>query len=164
MATIGVYLPTSAEFGTATYPQLTQVGTSPKRPVLAFDATTGETAYWTGVVPAGFTGTPTAIVYYIMASATTGGVAFDVAVESVTAGDAVDLDAGASFDSVNGGSDASVQATAGYLDTITCTLTNRDSMAAGDYVRYSLARDVADAADTATGDCYVLALEIRDGS
>jgi K+-transporting ATPase A subunit len=99
-----------------------------------------------------------------MASATSGGVAFDVAVEAVTSGDALDLDATTSFDTVNGGSDAAVPGTAGYMEQISITLSNLDSAAAGDLVRISLARDVADAADTAAGDCYVLAVEIRDGA
>lgn len=161
MATRATLTPLSAEFPTSNFAVLTVVNT---RPVLAFDASTSETAYWTMVVPQGWTGTKTAVIHYMMASATTGGVAFDVALEAITDGDAVDLDATTSFGAVNGGSDASVPGTAGYKGEISITLTNDDSAAAGDYLRVSLARDVADAADTATGDCYVLAVEIRDGA
>ena len=99
-----------------------------------------------------------------MASAITGGVAVDVAVEAVTSGDAVDLDAATSFDAVNGASDAAVPGTAGFMEQITVTLTNADSMAAADYVRVSIARDVADAADTATGDMGILVAELRDAA
>jgi hypothetical protein len=161
MSTRAILTPYAAEFPGSNYPAPVLVN---ERPALAFDASTSETARWTFVIPQGWTGTVTAIISYIMASAVTGGVAFDVAVEALTSGDAVDLDAGTSFDTVNAGNDAGVPATAGYMEQLTITLSNLDSAAAGDYVRVSVARDVADAADTATGDCYVLAVEIRDGA
>lgn len=59
--------------------------------MLAFDASTSETAYWTFVAPQGIT-TLTAVISYAMASATTGGVAFDVALEAISSGDALDTD------------------------------------------------------------------------
>jgi hypothetical protein len=133
-----------------------------RRPALAFDAATNETAYWTGIVPQGWTGTITALVHYIMASATSGDVDIDIAVESVTDADAVDLDAGTSFDTANSTDDTTVPGTAGYLDVVSVTLTNNDSSAAGDYIRFSLTRDAA--ADTATGDMYVLSVEVRDAA
>ena len=161
MATRFVGTPLSAEFPASNYPALML---SNRRPVLAFDATTSETAYWTFVAPQGWTGTGTAVISYAMASATTGGVAFDVALEAITTGDAVDTDAATSFDTVNTGTDAGVPGTAGYMEQISVTLTNADSIAAADLVRVSVARAVANATDTATGDCYVLAVEIRDGA
>jgi hypothetical protein len=161
MATRLVLTPFAAEFPATNFPQLTTVN---NRPVLAYDATTSETAYWTGIVPSGWTGTVVAVISYAMASATTGGVAFDVAVEAVTTGDALDTDAAASFDTVNTGTDSAVPGTAGYMEQISITLTNLDSAAAADYLRLSVARNVANAADTATGDAYVLSVEIRDGA
>jgi len=161
MATRFVGTPLSAEFPASNFPQLLL---SNRRPVLAFDATTSETAYWTFVAPQGLTGTITAVISYAMASATTGGVAFDVALEAISSGDATDTDATASFDTVNAGNDSAVPGTAGYMEQLTITLANADSVAAADLVRVSVARDVADAADTATGDCYVLAVEIRDAA
>jgi len=161
MATRLLLLPYSAEFPATNFPQLLLVN---RRPVLAFDTTTSETCYWTAVVPQGWTGTVTAVISYMMASAVSGGVAFDVAVEAVTNADALDLDAATSFDTVNTGTDAAVPGTAGYMEQISITLSNLDSAAAADYVRFSLARAVANAADTAAGDCYVLSVEIRDGA
>ncbi len=161
MATRFVGLPESAHFPASNFPNLTLVN---RRPALGFDATTSETAYWTFVAPQGWTGTVTAVISYMMASATSGGIAFDVALEAVTSGDAVDLDAATSFDTVNTGSDSAVPGTAGYMEQLSITLTNADSVAAGDLVRVSAARAVANAADTATGDCYLLALELRDGA
>lgn len=161
MATRATLLPESAHFPSSNFPQLLL---SNRRPVLAFDATTSETAYWTLVAPQGLTGTQSLVISYAMASATTGGVAFDVAVEAITSGDATDTDAATSFDTVNAATDAAVPGTAGYMEQVTVTLTNADSMAAGDLVRISIARDVADAADTATGDLYLLAAEWRDSA
>lgn len=161
MATRFVGTPFSAEFPTTNFPQLTL---SNQRPVLAFDASTSETCYWTTVIPQGWTGTVTAVISYAMASATSGGVAFDVAVEAITTGDATDTDATTSFDSVNTGTDSGVPGTAGYMEQISVTLSNLDSAAAADLVRISLARNVAHASDTATGDCLVFCIEIRDAA
>ncbi len=161
MATRAILTPEAAHYPAANFPALLL---SNRRPVLAFDASTSETAYWTFVAPQGITGTLTAVISYAMASATTGGVAFDVALEAISSGDALDTDATTSFDTVNGGNDSAVPGTAGYMEQISITLTNADSIAAADLVRVSVARDVADAADTATGDCYVFAIELRDGA
>ncbi len=51
--------------------------------------------------------------------------------------------------------------TAGYLDVITCTLTNNDSMAAGDLIKIDVQREVADAADTATGDMEIVGVVLE---
>lgn len=158
-----VLTPNSAEFPATNFPQLTLVN---RRPVLAFDAATDETCYWTVAVPQGFTGTMTANITYMMASATSGAVGFQIQVEAVTAGDATDLDAGTSFDAVNNSASTTVPATAGYIGQISITLTNQDSAAAADYLRFSLNRDADGSAitDSATGDAYVLALEVRDAA
>lgn len=161
MATRAILLPESAHFPASNFPQLLL---SNRRPVLAYDASTSETAYWTLVAPQGLTGTLTLVISYAMASATSGGVAFDVAVEAITSGDATDTDATTSFDTVNTGTDSGVPGTAGYMEQVSITLTNADSMAAADLVRISIARAVANAADTATGDLYLLAAEFRDAA
>jgi hypothetical protein len=159
MASRFVLTPYSAEFPAANFPQLQLVN---RRPVLSFDAATKETCYWTVILPQGWTGAVHAFIYYIMASATSGDVDVNVAVEAVTDADAFDMDAGDSFDTVNALDNTTVPGTAGYMDVIDVTLTNFDSGAAGDYVRFSLDRDAPD--DTATGDMHVLAVEIRDGA
>ena len=160
MATRFVFTPESAHFPASNFPQL-QILATPRRPVLSFDQSTNETCYWTGIVPQGWTGTITAYIYYI-AAVNSGDVDIDVAVESVTDADTVDLDAGTSFDTVNSTDETTVPGTAGYLDVITVTLTNNDSSAAGDYIRFSLARDATN--DSAAGDMHVLAMEVRDGA
>lgn len=161
MATRFDLQPAAAQFPSTNFPALT---VSNSRLVLCYDAATQETAYWEAVAPQGLTGTWTAVISYRMLSATTGGVAFEVAVEAVSPGDAVDLDATSSFDTANSGSDTAVPGTAGYMDQISITLTNMDGVAAGDRLRISVARKVADANDTATGDCCLIGVEIRDGA
>jgi hypothetical protein len=132
--------------------------------VLSFDQSTPEKCYWTRVVPQGWTGTITAYIHYIAAT-NTGKVDFEISVEAVSDGDAVDLDAGTSFATANTITAPTVPGTAGYIDVITCTLTNDDGAAAGDYIRFQLERDADDATnDTMAGDCHVLAVEIRDGA
>lgn len=161
MATRGIYLPLAAEFPSSAFPQLTQIN---QRPALGFDASTDETCYWTDVAPQGLTGTLTLVVSFVMASATSGNVIMQAAVEAVTAGDATDLDSTTSFDTANSSATTAVPATAGYLAQMSITLTNKDSIAVGDYFRVSLNRDADNASDTATGDLLVLAVELRDGA
>ena len=161
MATRFVGLPHSAEFPSSNFPQITQIN---QRPVLAFDAATDETAYWTDIAPQGLTGTITLLIYYVMASATSGNVIFQAQLEAITDGDATDLDATTSFDSVNNSATTAVPGTAGYIDVISITMTNADSLAAGDYYRLSINRDANNASDTASGDAYALAVELRDAA
>lgn len=160
MATRFVGVPENAHFPASNFPQLTVIN---QRPVLAFDASTDETAYWTDIVPQGFTGTPTLIISYIMASATSGTVRWQAQIEAITDGDATDLDSTTSFDTANS-TGGTVPATAGLLDQLSITMTTNDSMAAADYYRISINRDAdgTSGTDTATGDAYLLAFELRD--
>jgi hypothetical protein len=163
MATRFVGTPYSAEFPATNFPQLTL---SNRRPVLAFDASTDETCYWTFIAPQGLTGAITLVVTYAMASATSGTVGLQAQLEAITDGDSTDTDAATSFDTVNNSASTTVPGTAGYIDQISITLTNADSMAAADYVRLSLNRDADGSAitDSATGDLYLLAAELRDAA
>lgn len=165
MATRIVWTPEAVLFNTSAWPQLKQyVISSIPRSVLAFDASASETCYLCGIVPQGITGTITLVVKYRMASATTGGLAFDAAVEAITPGDVLDTDTSNSFDSANTGTDSAVPGTAGYVDELGITLSSVNSWAAGDAFRIALSRNVAHATDTATGDCEVLEVELRDGA
>jgi hypothetical protein len=122
---------------------------------LAYDATTEEQCMWTFRMPADYASAPVMKVQYKMASATTGGVAFEARIAAVTPGEAQDVDANA-FAAANVGTDT-VPGTAGHMDEVSITLTNDDSLAAGDFVIVYLARDPAHASDTATGDAEVVA-------
>lgn len=163
MATRAVFLPYSAEFPATNFPQLLL---SNRRPVLAYDASTDETAYWTFIAPQGLTGTITLVLTIAMASATSGTVGFQAQLEAITDGDATDTDATTSFDTVNNSASTTVPGTAGYIKQISITMTNADSMAAADLVRLSINRDADGSAitDSATGDAYLLAAELRDAA
>lgn len=162
MATRHVFTPLAAEFPASSFPQLDKINA---RPALAFDASADEAAYWTGIAAQGFTGAVTVLITYMMASATSGAVRFQAQLEAVTDGDAVDLDAGTSFDTANSNGET-VPGTAGYISQLSITMTNADSIAAGDYFRLSVNRDAdgTSGTDDAAGDCYVLSAELRDAA
>lgn len=162
MATRAILTPYSAEFPTSSYPKLLTIGTG-MRPCLAFNDTSPESAYWTIVAPQGLTGTMTAVLSYVMATANANSIEFEVAVQAVSDGDSTDLLTTNTFDTVNSSGPITVPATAGFIDQVSVTLTNQNSVAAGDLLRISVSRDADDATnDTATGDLYLLSVELRD--
>lgn len=140
-------------------------GVIQNRSYMAFDASTVEAMYSIAFqMPAAYTGSGTlkADILVAAASATSGKFDFEVSVEAITAADAVDTDSASSFDTANAGN-FTVEATAGYISKLTITLTNKDSVAAGDMVRIKLERDADDATDdTASGDARVYAVVIRE--
>lgn len=152
--------PLSAEFPSSNFPQLRL---SNRRPILAYDGSTSETAYWTIAVPQGITGTITLAICYAMDTNTNANTcAWDVAVEAISDGDAVDTDATTSFDSVNNSTTETNPTTAGYIKITVVTLSNVDSWAAGDYARISIARDVA--TDSSSGEAFLFWAELRDAA
>lgn len=135
--------------------------------VATFDDTDEEAAYTPSVqMPgqyAGGTLMATLTVMFESEVTATDEAVFDVSVEAVTSGDAVDFDAGRSFDSVNS-VEVDPPGTAGYIVTQDVTLTNKDSVAAGDHVTFHIRRDCDLAADTATDDAYILGIEIWEST
>jgi hypothetical protein len=160
MSTRYTFLPGDAELPASNAPQLTEVN---GRPVLAFDASTDESCHWTFVAPADWSGTPTIWIYFIMASATSGDIYFQAALESFVSGGSFDLDAGTSFDSNNLHGETAM-ATAGYMRAISITLTNNDSIAGNHLCRLRINRDADNVNDNASGDCYVLAVALLDAA
>lgn len=162
MATTRVtLLPEAAHFPT-TSPAALSMSAYQNRPVIAFDSgATEEECYWTWIAPQGMSGTLT-LVISLYCLATSGTTAWNAYIEAYTSGDTVDLDANStpSWDSTNDSSADTVPGTAGYFYQQTITLTNKDSVAAGDYCRLRLVRDTS--VDTAAADACVLALEIRE--
>lgn len=140
-------------------------GVVQNRAYLAFDASTVEAMYSKAVqMPAAYTGSGTlkADILYAAASATSAKFDFEISVEALTADDAVDTDAGDSFDTANAANET-VPGTAGYMSVLTITLTNKDSVAAGDMFRIKLERDADDATDdTATGDARVYLVNVYE--
>ncbi len=126
-------------------------------PHLLFDDTTSELVYWVFRVPSDYSSAPLLKVQYSMASATTGTFGVSVSLMAVSDGDSADVDT-ESYDTANSPSASTVPGTAGHLDEISVTLTNADSVAAGDLLFIKLARNIA---DTATGDTEVRAVSFE---
>ena len=133
------------------------------RPVLDFDATTNESAIFSGVMPQSYVGTTGVTVYlhYAMSSAEADTVDWDVAFELI--GDqGLDID-GDSFAAVNSVDDTEVPGTTGLVDVVSVAFTDgadMDSVAAGDEFRMIVTRDAA--SDDAAGDAELTKVEIRE--
>lgn len=124
-----------------------------------FDASQTESALWQFRYPDYCGGTPVANLTYSMASATSNNVDLEVDVMAVADGETPTT---ASFDTTNevtGGT--TVPGTAGLRDTVSITLSNNDSIAAGEMMIVRINRDHDDADDTATGDLELLEAEIE---
>lgn len=113
------------------------------------------------IAPQGITPPLTAILKYRMVTATSGNVEARIAIEAITPGDAVDTDSASSFATDNDSGDVAVPGTAGYIGQISWTLTNNDTIAAGDVCRFRVSR-IAPSTGAATGDWDFLALELQD--
>lgn len=157
----GAWQPTAdpTNFATAALQVKQSSGTvpSPRWLEWLFDASTDEFIVIGFVVPDNYVSSPVLNVYYKAASGTSGTAAFQARVQCVSDGDAQDVDAD-SFDTANQGT-ATVPGTAGYLDVISITLTNADSMAAGDWCVIALNRDVS--ADGVSGDLEVIGCDFQ---
>jgi hypothetical protein len=145
--------PMVAEFPTSNYATLDSRN---NHPVLDFDTTTGETAYFTGVLPADYAGAGITVHLYVsMTSATSGTVGWLVAIERIDAS-SLDIDAD-SFAADNTLTAATVPATSGQVLKQSINISNganMDSLAAGELFRLRITRDVAN--DTAAGDAELL--------
>jgi hypothetical protein len=125
-----------------------------------FDATTQEHIMCQFVMPGNYSGSPVLKVYYKMTSATANYIQWGAALMALTDADAQDADSD-EFASANVAY-ATVPGTAGYLDVISITLSNADSVAAGDHVVLVLYRDADDGTyDTATGDAEFVNAEFQ---
>lgn len=126
--------------------------------VLAFDGASAESAIFSAVMPQAYSaGVLTALITYRMASAITGDIDWDVAVEAVGDGEAGNAD---SFATANSTDNTTVPASNANIDVVSITLSSADSVAAGDMVRIKITRQGGD--DTATGDAYVYHVEVRE--
>jgi len=137
---------------------------SSRRGVAAFDDTTAETIYLESTAPSGLTGTITCSATGFMASAESGSIVVQVQVEAFSEGDnSASMVTACSFDTSNSAL-GGVPASAGVWLTVPQTLTDNDSMAAGDSVRFAITRLVGHASDNATGDWYLKSFLVADGS
>ena len=136
------------------------------RPALAFDASTGESATSVPfVMPASYAAGDVKVdVYFYSASSNSGTAAWTVTLEAVTSSaDTLDLEASSSFPTGTAGTH-SMGGTAGDLRKLSITLsaTSKDSVAAGDQVRFGIGRTVA--SDSVSGDLYVPFVVLYEGT
>lgn len=127
-------------------------------PKLLFDDTTAEGIYWQFRMPSDYSSALAIKLVYSMASATSGTIEFEVSVWAASDGESAVTE---SYDTVNTGTET-VPATAGLTSDLSITLTNADTVAAGDLVRIQLFRDADDGTnDTATGDLELWAASLE---
>ena len=123
-----------------------------------FDDTTDEHVVIHFTVPADYSSAPVLRVKYKCTSAVAGDVAFEARVCAYSPDDAGDVDADA-YDTVNSATETVPDTTAGRESILDITLTNADSLAAGDEVNIALNRDVS--ADSVVGDIEVRGAQFR---
>ena len=131
-------------------------------PVLDFDASTNEHAVFSAIMPRSYAGGGITVrLHYAMSSATSGDIDWDVAFERI--GDQqLDIDAD-SFAAVNSVDNTTVPGTSGNVDIVDVTFSDgadMDSVAVGEAFRLKVTRDAA--ADSASGDAELLAVEIKE--
>lgn len=149
--------PESAHFPSTNFAALTALNA---RPVLAYDKDTDESAMWTFVAPQGLSGALSAIIHLVAPTGSATATYWEASIEAITPGDSLSL-AGDDFATVNTGN-VTMPGTTGYQTSLTIALTNADSIAAGDYVRFKLTRDANNASDAYGYDAYVTLVEIRE--
>lgn len=130
-------------------------GTNFPVPGLAFDTTTQEAAFFRFLALLYGSGNVTVTIDWYADTATSGGVVFGASLAAITPDtDTQDIETKA-FATENTGSDTHLGTTGQRLHRMTITVSNLDSLAAGDYVVLRLRRVPADGSDTMTGDCIV---------
>lgn len=157
MAASGVPLQIGAAVTDPTNPP-TVAFTAANRPYLVLDDSTDEPFLFTFRMPENYASAPVAKMQYSMGTATSGNVILAVEVMAVTDAEDIDTD---SFDTANTSSATAVPGTAGLMDEISLSLTNADSLAAGDYIALRVRRDADNASDTATGDMEFWAMSLE---
>lgn len=148
--------PTDASFPASNYATLDTRNT---HPVLDFDTTTQETAYFHGVVPDNYNGEGITVdVWWTATTETTGTVGWEVSLEQMTG---LDID-GNSFASAQTITAATVSGTNGTVQKSSVSIADGAAMAslvAGDLFRLSISRDVA--TDTMADDAELHMVEMR---
>jgi hypothetical protein len=129
--------------------------------VLAFDASTNESAVFRGVMPRSYAGGGVTVYIHFSTSVTSGNFDWDVSWERI--GDSQqDLDSDG-FAAVNSENGTSAPGTSGHVDIVYVTFSNgadMDSVAVGESFRLKITRDAA--SDTASADAELSAIEIKE--
>lgn len=133
-------------------------------PVLAFDSTTAEYADFYGVLPAHYAGGGLTLTFKHSCGTATGGVTYRAAFRRIQE-DAEDLDTTAFTYDFNDVDIATLPSAAGEVNFDDITFTSgadMDSLAAGEPFILRIARNPADANDTAAADARVHMLYLKE--
>ncbi len=157
--------PEAAGYPATIYAQYKSVsGTNFAVSSLAFDATTEEAVFFRFVARNYASGNLTVRIRWYADTATTGGVTWGVRLAAITPDtDTQDVETKA-FATEQEANDTHLATTGQRLHEAVLTLSNLDSLAARDDVTLRLARKVANANDTMTGDALVVGLIVEYAS
>jgi hypothetical protein len=150
----------SSGLTSAAFSQVQSSGAGANKPEfwkLSFDAAAIEGRIWSGRVPRGFGSTLTVNGMFYMASATSGNVVVAAQIACVSDTDtSVDAKVFATANSAT----VAVPAAAKKACAFSITMTNADSIAAGDFFTLAFYRDATSGSDTATGDMELIMLDV----
>jgi len=132
-------------------------------PCLDFDASTNESAVFTGFLPSGYAGGGLTItIIWAATSATTGNVVWLASIERLEdEGTDTDADSFAATQTVT----SAAPGTSGALQYSNITFTNGtqiDSLVVNEMYRIKITRDAANVSDTMTGDAELFGVRIRE--
>jgi len=163
MATGTIILPILSAIGDPTNPPGLNFTATTNRPYLAFDGSAAiESCLWSFRMPENYASAPVAKIQWSGSNSTTTShtVQWSVFVMALTP----DVDGAAdsdSFDAENVVSDDILGTTAKRIQEASVTLSNADSVAAGDLTYIRLLRDYSDAADDLAEDAWLWALSLE---
>lgn len=160
MANVYLHLPAQAAIppasNAATLATVNLTASSDPLPVLAFDAGTDEAAHFVLALPDYASGNPTLAINWTAASATSGDVIWAAQLLAVTPNTDSGALSGEAFATANTVTDTHLGTNAGRVMTTTITISNLDSLTAGDLVILKIYRDADAGGDTMTGDAYLV--------
>lgn len=164
MATVKIQLlPEEAQFLAANFPSYSKVnGTNFPVSGLAYDATTDEAAFWKFIADNYGSGNLTLTLLWYADSATSGNVVWEAQIAAITPDtDSQDIETDG-LATLNFVQDTHLGTTGQRVHTCAITISNLDSIAAGDLVHIRIARDAngTSATDDMTGDAILVAAEV----
>lgn len=160
MATVRQFLAVEeAQFLATNFPAYTKVnGTNFPVPGLAYDAATDEAAFWRFIANSYGSGNLTLTLYWYADTASSGNVSWEAQLSAITPNtDSQDIETDG-LATLNHVQDAHIGTTGQRVHSCDITLSNLDSIAAGDLCTLRIARDAngTNNTDDMTGDAILL--------
>jgi hypothetical protein len=157
MATVThTFLPSEAQqLASAFAPYTKNLGTNFPIGALSFDAASDEACFWVFEAQNYGSGNLTLNIHWYADTASSGDVIFDAQIAAITPNsDTQDIETKA-FATANSVTDTHLGTTGQRCHVAVITISNLDSLAAGDLVFLRLNRDANNASDTMAGDAFV---------